>query len=132
MHRSIALLAEGSFNDPTNARTVYLAAGGLLLLALALGVGTWLWWRSAKVEHPALGPLEVMSRRQWLLDDFTGRRRRLDEARPDGATPQFVPPDPVDLEAAEADRAERLDDLGDLADPLLKSGPAPVTDGSTD
>ncbi len=129
MHVKAAMLAEGSFADPTNARTVYLAAGGLLLLALALGIGTWLWWRSAKVEHPALGPLEVMSRRQWMLDDFTGRRRRLDAARPAGAAPQFLPPEPVDLEAADAERSERFDDL---ADPLLKSGPAPTVEGSTD
>jgi len=129
MHVTVALIADGSFADPTNARTVYLAAGGLLLLALVLGVGTWLWWRSAKVEHPALGPLEVMSRKQWRLDDFAGRRRRLDEARPDGAAPQFVPPEPVDLDAAQAERPERFDDL---ADPLLKAGPAPVVEGSTD
>jgi hypothetical protein len=129
MHPSVALLAEGSFADPTNARTVYLAAGGLLLLALVLGIGTWLWWRSAKVEHPALGPLEVMGGRRWLLDDFTGRRRQLDAARPEGATPQFVPPDPVDLAAAEAERPQQFDDL---ADPLLKSGPAPVVEGSID
>lgn len=126
---STALLAEGNFADPTNARTVYLAAGGLLLLAVVLGVGTWLWWRSAKVEHPALGPLEVMSRRNWKLDDFSGRRRRLDDARPPGAAPQFVPPEPVDLDAHEAERAEQF---ADPADPLLKAGPAAVVEGSTD
>jgi hypothetical protein len=70
-----------------------------------------------------------MSRRKWMLDDFSGRRRRLDQARPEGASPLFVPPDPVDLDAADADRPERFDDL---ADPLLKAGPAPLADGSTD
>ena len=58
--RSFGLIAEGNFQDPHNARLLYLASGGLLLLGLALGIGTWLWWRSSKVEHPALGPLEVI------------------------------------------------------------------------
>ena len=76
------LIADGSFDDPENARVIYLAAGGLLLLAVLLGLGTWLWWRSAKVEHPALAPLEVMGTRRWWKGDFTERRRRLDEVRP--------------------------------------------------
>lgn len=105
------MFAEGNFQDPHNARLLYLASGGLLLLGLALGIGTWLWWRSSKVEHPALGPLEVMSQRSWLTDDFVAQRRRLDEARPEGAERQFVPPVEVELRGNDRDLAAHFDDL---------------------
>ena len=111
--RSFGLIAEGNFQDPHNARLLYLASGGLLLLGLALGIGTWLWWRSSKVEHPALGPLEVMSQRSWAADDFVSQRRRLDEARPAGAERQFVPPDEVELDDAKTAAPADFDDLAE-------------------
>jgi hypothetical protein len=112
--RSLGLVAEGNFQDPHNARLLYLASGGLLLLGLALGIGTWLWWRSSKVEHPALGPLEVMSQRSWSGADFESQRRRLDEARPAGAERQFVPPTEVEFDDPQHDSPA---DFGDLAEP---------------
>ena len=117
-------VAAGQFEDPENARIIYLAAGGLLLLALLLGVGTWWWWRTAKVEHPVLGPLEVMSSRRFAKADFTDRQRqieavRLADANGDGASAPVV-------EVADLDRVLEREDpphFDDLADPVV---PEPV------
>lgn len=138
------MFAEGNFQDPHNARLLYLASGGLLLLGLVLGIGTWLWWRSSKVEHPALGPLEVMSQRSWLTDDFVAQRRRLDEARPEGAERQFVPPDEVELRGDDRDLEAHFDDLAaeeapdvslapggevpPVIDPLLRAADEPAVE----
>ncbi len=109
-----ALFAEGSFQDPKNARIIFLAAGGLVILAVALAVGTFVWWRSAKVEHPALGPLEAMGSRKWWKGDFTTRNMRLEKARPEGALRD--PADesrlnPVDLKASVNAAPPQFDDL---------------------
>ena len=61
------VLAAADFTDPGNARVILMAAGGLVALAVLLSLGTVWWWRTSKVEHPALGPLEVMSSRRWAL-----------------------------------------------------------------
>ncbi len=92
-------VASGTFEDPQNARIIYLAVGGLLLLAVLLGVGTWWWWRNAKVEHPVLAPLEVMSTRKFEKSDFTEQRRQLDDVRLPGA----------DLDEGVSPRAEPVD-----------------------
>lgn len=115
------IIADGTFDDPENARIIYLAAGGLLLVGVALGVGTWIWWRNAKVEHPALGPLEVMGSRRWWKSDFNDRRRRLDAARPlpdaagDGVTDDAPgPAEPFDLDLVMTrDDPQNFDDLID-------------------
>lgn len=113
------LIADGSFDDPENARIIYIAAGGLVLVAALLGVGTWLWWRSAKVEHPSLAPLEVMSTRRWWKGDFTERRRRLDEVRPqsdDADAAEVAVAVPVDLDQVMLrDDPHSFDDLLDPA-----------------
>jgi len=109
------LLAE-SFNDPENARIIYLAAGALVFIAVALSVGTVLWWRSSKTEHPALGPLEVMGSRRWWRSDYNERVRRLSEARPEGAEAAAVDdpaPEPVDLQSLVRDAHDGYDDLLD-------------------
>ena len=119
--RTAGIIADGTFDDPENARIIYLAAGGLLLIAVGLGVGTWIWWRNAKVEHPALGPLEVMGSRRWSRSDFNERRRRLDAARPaheadsaDDAAAAEVVVAPIDLESVlTRDDPENFDDLLD-------------------
>lgn len=112
------IIADGTFDDPENARIIYLAVGGLLLMAVCLGVGTWFWWRNAKVEHPALGPLEVMGTRRWWRSDFNDRRRRLDAARPlhdtdgDGVPDTPATADPVDLDLVMTrDDPQNFDDL---------------------
>lgn len=124
------IIADGTFDDPENARIIYLAAGGLLLVAVVLGVGTWIWWRNAKVEHPALGPLEVMGTRRWSRSDFNDRRRRLDAARPphesDGDADTAVPAAAIDLESVMTrDDPENFDDL---LDPVAAPTPEPETE----
>jgi hypothetical protein len=79
--RAGALLGEGTFNDPTNARTIYLAAGGLALVGVLLAIATVVWWRSTRAEHPALAPLEVMGTRRWSKSDYAGRQARLASVR---------------------------------------------------
>lgn len=112
------MLAAGTFNDPENARIIWLMAGGLLVLGLLVAVGTIWWWRSSRVEHPALGPLEVMGSRSWWKGDYSTRRRSLEAARPTGAEPAGalapMSGDPVDLEAAANASPSHFDDLLDL------------------
>ena len=71
----------GDFNDPTNERIIYLSAAGLVVVGLALLLGTIVWWRRGRQEHPALAPLEVMSARAWEKAPEGDRRRRLDQVR---------------------------------------------------
>mgnify|MGYP001206389040 CR=1 FL=1 len=71
-----------NFSDPENARTIYLAAGGLVVLAGALVAGTVWWWRTSGVEHPVLGPLEVMGTKPFLLADDDELRDIIEAARP--------------------------------------------------
>lgn len=108
------LLAD-TFDDPENARIILLSAVGLVVLGLLIAAGTVWWWRSSEVEHPALGPLEVMGSRSWWKGDYALRRRRLEAARPDGAEPvdplTTSPSEPVDLEAAALASPREFDDL---------------------
>lgn len=121
-----ALLA-ASFDDPQNARVILLSAAALVLLGLLIAAGTVWWWRSSEVEHPALGPLEVMGSRSWWKGDYALRRRRLEEARPTGAQP--VEPtstpssEPVDLEAAAMASPPEFDDLFEFP---LAADPEPL------
>jgi hypothetical protein len=125
--RAGVLLAEGSFEDPKNARVIFIAAGGLLLLALLLAVGTWWWWRSAKVEHPALGPLEVMGSRSWRNGDFNNRVKTIEQARPANAIheAELAEPDELDVEAIDLAAMSRAEPahFGDFSD-LLPAEPA--------
>ncbi|MEQ1729538.1 MAG: hypothetical protein ABL982_14285 [Vicinamibacterales bacterium] len=121
------ILAEGTFEDPQNARIIYLAVGGLLLLAIVLGVGTWYWWRTSKVEHPALGPLEMMGTRTWRKGDFNSRVRHLEDARPANAIHEAEPvddPDELDLDALGKQDLAQFDDFSDLLP--ADAGAAPV------
>jgi hypothetical protein len=54
--------ASVAFTDPHNARLLWLAAGGLFVLGALLTIGTIVWWRRARSEHPALASLESMRR----------------------------------------------------------------------
>ena len=76
-----AVLA-ANFSDPEHARIIYLAAGGLVLMAIGLVGGTVWWWRSSAVEHPALGPLEMMSTKVFRSSDEEMRREIIEAARP--------------------------------------------------
>ncbi len=115
----VTLLAD-SFEDPEHARIIYLAAGGLVLIAMLVIVGTVWWWRSVAVEHPSLGPLEVMGTKSWWKGDHNARQDVLDSVRPAGAEPgdeSLIVPDPVDLLEADRTRPIDFDDL--LEDPEL-------------
>ena len=122
------LLAD-TFDDPENARIILLSAAGLAVLGLLIAAATVWWWRSSEIEHPALGPLEVMGSRSWWKGDFTSRRRELEAARPEGAEPADPPAtstsDPVDLEAAALASPREFDDLLEFpavetADPVVE------------
>lgn len=110
-------LLAAQFEDPERARVIYMAAAGLVLIALLVIAGTVWWWRSAAVEHPALAPLEVMGTKSWWKGDHGDRRSRLDSVRPDGAEPgdtSLIVPDPVDLLETDRTRPLDFDDLLDL------------------
>lgn len=109
------LVGAERFEDPENARTILLMAGGLVVLAVLVAAGTVWWWRSTKVEHPALGPLEVMGARSWWKGDYSTRRRRLDAARPAGEPidGEAVAADAVDLDAVRRGSPPQFDDLAD-------------------
>lgn len=74
---------KGSFTDPENARAIYLAASGLLVVAVVVALGTVWWWRSTRAEHPSLAPLEVMGSKVWREErNDMVRRVQLDAVRP--------------------------------------------------
>jgi hypothetical protein len=112
--RALHGIVAADFSDPTNERIIYLSAAGLAVVGLALLVGTILWWRRARQEHPSLGPLEVMGGRAWAKAPEGDRRRRLDHVRRSGAGAladgSFVS-EPVDLEALVRSVPEDFDDL---------------------
>ncbi len=79
-------------SDGAADRRVYLAAGGLVLLGLVMTIATAWWWHATRPDDPALGPLEVMSRRRWLTADDAERRRMLAAARPGDEVPRGAEP----------------------------------------
>ena len=103
----------GDFSDPTNERIIYLSAAGLVLVGVGLLLGTIVWWRRGRQEHPALAPLEVMGGRSWAKAAAGERRRRLDHVRPAGAATEneVAPADPLDLEALVRSTPQAFDDL---------------------
>jgi hypothetical protein len=112
--RALHGILSATFSDPTNERLIYLSAAGLVLIGLALLIGTIIWWHRGRQEHPVLAPLEVMSTRSWEKAAEAERRRRLDSVRINGVEPQqdeVVRPDPVDLEALVRSTPQAFDDL---------------------
>ena len=112
--RALESIVGGDFSDPTNERIIYLSALGLAIVGLALLVGTILWWRRGREEHPALAPLEVMSRRSWFKAPEGDRRRRLDHVRLAGSgasMAEVARSEPVDLQALVRSVPQAFDDL---------------------
>jgi hypothetical protein len=104
----------GDFSDPTNERIIYLSALGLAIVGLVLLVGTIIWWRRGRQEHPVLAPLEVMGGRAWVKAPEGDRRRRLDQVRAGGVGEggdEPVHSDPVDLQALVRSVPQAFDDL---------------------
>jgi hypothetical protein len=79
-------------SDGAADRRIYLAAGGLVLLGLVMTIATAWWWHATRPDDPALGPLEVMSRKRWLAADDAERRRMLAAARPGDEAPRGTEP----------------------------------------
>jgi len=112
--RALHGIYSATFSDPTNERLIYLSAAGLILIGLALLIGTIIWWHRGRQEHPVLAPLEVMGSRSWEKAPDGERRRRLDSVRVNGVEPQqeeVVRPDPVDLQALVRSVPQAFDDL---------------------
>jgi len=84
-----------TIGDPEGTRTVTSIVGLLVALGLALVmIAVWLW-RTTRPDPELLAPLELMGERKWRRADPVAQRRRLDDARPDGAeplTPSASPP----------------------------------------
>jgi hypothetical protein len=100
LRRAMGVIVGSDFSDPTNERLIYLSAAGLGLVGLLLLIGTILWWRRGRQEHPVLAPLEMMGERAWIKAPDSDRRRRLDHVRVDGARAagqEVFRAEPVDL-----------------------------------
>lgn len=118
-----ALAANEVIRDDAKARTVLALVVLLVLAAVALAAVTAWFWRTTRPEHPALGPLEVMSSQRFWFRDTAEQVRRLEAARPEGAEPErtaagvLLPhglPDPeraIDLEEAPLAMPIGFDDL---------------------
>jgi hypothetical protein len=114
LRRALGGIVAGDFNDPTNERIIYLSAAGLAIVGLGLLVGTLVWWRRGRQEHPALAPLEVMSGRAWANAPEGDKRRRLEQVRLSGAAAsadERVASEPVDLQALVRNVPQAFDDL---------------------
>jgi hypothetical protein len=118
-----------NFTDPQHERMIYFAAGGLVLLGVALLVATVLWWRGSKSEHAALAPLEVMSQRTWQRSTHVERARQLNNVRP------RTDADPDDVQVNVAEEID-LDELlrafqpgfDDLREPQIVEPASSVAD----
>ena len=101
--RSVPRLFAQELTDSEATRRVFLTVGGLLLLGLAMLIATVWWWRSTRPEHPALGPLEVMSERRWVKADGDSRRSLIDARRRPDADLDLLDPASVGGAAGAAD-----------------------------
>lgn len=128
--RAPALVIGSDFNDPTNERLILLSAAGLVVVGLALLVGTILWWRRGRQEHPSLAPLEVMGTRSWWKAPDGDRNRRLQKVRTAGhslAMDEPIRSEVVDLQALVRSVPDAFDDLREPGEvPAEVAAEAPV------
>ncbi len=121
--------------DPSSTRTVYAVVIALAVIGVGLIVlGIWMI-RQTRVEPVLLAPLERMADRRWRRSDPTGRRRLLDDVRPEGAEPVHRAPDEpeIDEEFDAEPPVPSFDDLDPILlaydiDPRLLDVPAPAAD----
>ncbi len=125
--RVLGALVGSNFNDPTNERLILLSAAGLVAVGIALLVGTILWWRRGRQEHPALAPLEVLGSRSWTKAPEGERRRKLEKVRTTGAggaaPEELERAEPLDLEALHRSTPQAFDDLrepGEVVEPAVE------------
>ena len=124
--RVLGVLVGSNFNDPTNERLIFLSAAGLAVVGVALLVGTILWWRRGRQEHPALAPLEVLGSRAWTKAPEGDRRRRLEKVRIGGSAASVDDPErsePLDLEALVRSVPQAFDDLKEPGEPVEVAEP---------
>ena len=74
-------------SDPASSRTVYAMVIGLIVIGVLLVVLAIWVIRQTRVDPELLAPLERMNDRSWRKRDPAGRRRLLDDVRPEGAEP---------------------------------------------
>lgn len=125
--RALHGVVAADFSDPTNERIIYLSAAGLAIVGLVLLLGTIVWWRRARQEHPSLGPLEVMGGRAWAKAPEGDRRRRLDQVRRSGAgalAEGLSMSEPVDLEALVRSVPDDFDDLREPSELIALPAPS--------
>lgn len=110
--------------DPGSTRLVYAIVIVLALGGIALAWFAWWLLKTTRPDPELLAPLEAIEGRRWRRLDPAGRRRLLDELRPEGAEPL----DPARHEPTVDD--EFRDDL-DLRDVRDLSGADSVAQGSS-
>ena len=126
--RVLTAVIAADLSDSAADRRIYLAAAGLVLLGVLMAIATAWWWHATRPDDPALGPLEVMSRKRWQSADDADRRRMLAEARPSAAERASASTGveeamgtqsaEVDLRQAAAAPLPAIDDLLDDDDPV--------------
>ncbi|MGZ4763727.1 MAG: hypothetical protein ACXV7I_14925 [Ilumatobacteraceae bacterium] len=122
--RVLGVVVGSNFNDPTNERLIFFSAAGLVVVGIALLVGTILWWRRGRQEHPALAPLEVLGSRSWTKAPEGERHRKLEKVRTAGGATPDEPErsEPLDLEALVRSSPQAFDDLrepGEVVEPAV-------------
>lgn len=133
--RVLGVVIGGNFNDPTNERLIFLSAAGLAVVGIALLVGTILWWRRGRQEHPSLAPLEVLGSRAWTKAPEGDRRRRLEKVRiggPGAGPDEPVRSEPLDLEALVRSVPQAFDDLKEPVEAVEAESVAEVEEAVVD
>ncbi len=128
--RSLGILGA----DPDSSRIVYGVVIALIVIGvLLIGLAIWVI-RQTRVDPELLAPLERMADREWRKRDPAGRRRLLDEVRPEGANPvRPTPEEPEvddDFEQAERRVPSFVDLPHDLADDAADVQPDEPQDGA--
>ena len=112
----IGAIVAADLSDHGADRRIYLVVAGLAVLGIGMTAATVWWWRTTRPEAPALGPLEVMSDKQWRTASDAEQQRLLAEHRPVGApapVDQIDRGEPIDLDEHAAHEPTSFDDLRD-------------------
>ena len=82
------LTVAADVGDADSTRTVWAIVALLVVMGLALVMLAFWVRRTTRPDPEFLAPLELMDDRSWRKGDAVWQRRRLDEVRPEGATPR--------------------------------------------